>query len=65
VPDKKLRFRISAGKIGIKPAFLRVSPVFSDSIRSWERFQETLRGWVAKLAIPVGLFAVNDKVPAA
>jgi len=41
---------------------LLVSTSFSDSTRSWERFQKDLRTWAAKLVPPIGVLAINDKV---
>ena len=46
----------------IKLVSLLVSSAFSDSIRSWEIFQERIRKWVASLQRPIGVVAINDKV---
>jgi LacI family transcriptional regulator len=47
---------------GIKIASLLVSPSFSESTRSWNRFQEEIRSWITKLQAPIGVAAINDKL---
>lgn len=55
-------FREVAKDGGAKTHSLLVSSAFSESTRSWSRFQGNLREWVGKLKPPIGVATINDKV---
>jgi len=60
--DLQRGFREVARKHKIKITSYLASPSFSDSTRSWSRFQKDIRTWMAKLQPPVGVSTLNDKL---
>lgn len=55
-------FREASRTHQIKTNSLLVSPSFSESVRSWSRFQKQVREWLSKLHRPIGIATLNDKL---
>jgi LacI family transcriptional regulator len=60
--DLQRGFREVAREHKIKITSFLASPTFSESIRSWSRFQKDIHTWMEKLQAPVGVVTLNDKI---